>query len=179
MGFLSLCLQIPNLGSIMYYLVFLVALPAYFFTTGNANVLQYYMPFIMMLAVTLTEAGKPNNFKSLYPLPPRDLKGFMSVNIINMFALIGLLIQAVGVGIYYNRIDVGVLLGVITFAITFPMAQQVLPFFIRESHERLFNQSQLKFKMNIHKYLVGFTFIIFLMGLEYILITGLVGKMVE
>ena len=60
--------------------------------------------------------------------------------------------------------------------ITFPIAQQILPYFIREGEVFFKNISidgrELHYPGNWHRYFLGFAFIIFLLGLEHVLIIG-------
>ena len=67
----------------------------------------------------------------------------------------------------YNSVQLGVLLGVITFSITFPLAQQILPFFIREGSKTIEENTNFRYPGNWHKYFMGFAFIIFLLGALY------------
>ncbi len=187
-SFINLCLRIPNLGSIIFFIIFVVAIPAYLYSNRETDSFKYYFPFVVMLAVVLTESGRinkcntanyncPNNvgsgtFENLYPQPAKNLSGFMSVNIINGLALVGILLQCIGAALAYNSLQLGIMLGVITFAITFPVAQQILPFFIREGDCFFKERTTLCFPGNWHRYLLGFLFIISLLGLEHILIMG-------
>ena len=174
--FLDICLRLPNLGTMLFIVVFLLAIPAYLYMNGDIDSFKYYFPFLVMLAVTLTEAGKPHSFQKLYPMEPDDVASFLSINLINCLAMVGLLLQCVSAALKFKSIALGVSLGVITFAITFPIAQQLLPYFIREGDVFFQNVSvdgqRLKYPGNWHKYFLGFSFIIFLLGLEYILILG-------
>ena len=59
-------------------------------------------------------------------------------------------------------------------SIAFPMAQQILPFFIMEVDElskKLFN-NRVRFPGNWHKYFAGLIFSILLLGVQYILLVG-------
>jgi len=174
--FLDICLRLPNLGTMLFIVVFVIAIPAYLYANGDIDSFKYYFPFLVMLAITLTEAGKPHSFQKLYPMEPDDVSSFLSINLINALAMIGLLLQCVTAAIQFKSVTLGVTLGVITFAITFPIAQQVLPYFIREGDVFFQNVSvdgqRLRYPGNWHKYFLGFSFIIFLLGLEYILIIG-------
>jgi len=172
-SFMDICLRIPNLGTILFLIVFVVAIPVYLYTQNSVDTFKFYLPFLVMLAVTLTEAGKPHSFNNLYPLPAKNLPGFLSTSMINGLAVVGLLMQCVGAALYYNSLELGVLLGVVTFAITFPFAQQVLPFFIREGDKVLKENTNFIFPGNWHRYFLGFAFILFLLGLEYVLIAGI------
>tara|TARA_B100000902_G_scaffold390544_1_gene439655 strand:+ start:3013 stop:3612 length:600 start_codon:yes stop_codon:yes gene_type:complete len=174
--FLDICLRLPNLGTMLFIIVFVVAIPSYLYMKDDIDSFKYYFPFLVMLAVTLTEAGKPHSFQKLYPMEPDDVSSFLSVNLINGLAMVGLLLQCVAAALKFKSLTLGVTLGVITFAITFPIAQQLLPYFIREGDVFFQNVSvdgqSLKYPGNWHKYFLGFSFIIFLLGLEYILIIG-------
>ena len=127
--FLDICLRLPNLGTMLFIVVFVIAIPAYLYANGDIDSFKYYFPFLVMLAITLTEAGKPHSFQKLYPMEPDDVSSFLSINLINALAMIGLLLQCVTAAIQFKSVTLGVTLGVITFAITFPIAQQVLPYF--------------------------------------------------
>jgi hypothetical protein len=168
-SFVDFCFRIPNLGVIAFIIVFIVMIPLFIFNSGNIDVFKYYFPFLVMLAITLTESSG-DGFNNLYPTPPTNISGFMSVNLINGLALIGLLGQCVTAAVTFNSVKLGVILGLITFAITFPMAQQILPFFIREGSRTIEENTNFRYPGNWHKYFIGMAFIIFLLGVEYILI---------
>lgn len=188
-SFVDLCLRIPNLGAITFFVVFIVIIPLFLYGNNEVDTFKYYFPFVVMLAVVLTEAGRknvcnninyncPNNtgsgtFENLYPQPAKNLPGFLSVNIINGLAIVGLLFQCVTAAVMYNSVQLGVMLGFVTFAITFPIAQQILPFFIREGDCFFKERTTLCFPGNWHRYFLGFLFIIALLGLEHILIMGI------
>lgn len=169
-SFIDLCFRIPNLGTIAFIVLFIVIIPLLLIVNKSIDTFKYYLPFLVMLAITFTEAGKPDNFNNLYPEKPKNVTGFMTKNLINALALVGLLLQCITVSVYYNNVQIGVLIGVISFGITFAIAQQVLPFFIREGSRTIEENTNFRYPGNWHKYFIGFSFIIFLLGLEYILI---------
>jgi len=181
-NFAKLCLRIPNLGTILFFLVFVIGIPAYLVNTGDSDSLKYYLPFLVMLSVTLTESGKPHMFNNLYPSDPTDLSGFLSSNIINSLASFGLLFQCITLAIQYKSVELGIAVGVITFAITFPIATQLLPYFIEEG-DRIVNnfneRSGVSYSGNLHKYLIGFTFIIILLLIEYVLLSLVSGQFIK
>lgn len=179
-SFVDLCLRIPNLGTIGFFLIFVLLIPFYLYNTQNVNEFKWYLPFMIMLAVILTEAGKPNSFNNLYPIPPNNITSFMSVNIINGLAMVGLLLQCISMAMAYNSIQLGITVGIITFSIAFPMAQQILPFFVREGsyvlRNKIFKQG-VKFPGNWDKYVIGFMFITFLLGIENLLVSSAVSSL--
>lgn len=172
-NFLQLCLNLPNLGSIGFFVIFVVIVPLLLISTGNVNSLKYYLPLLVMMASVLTEAGKPDIFKDLYPLGhPTNLSGALSKYTINLLALAGILINIVRIGMKYNNLMLATLSGLLSFAIVFPIGGEVIPYFIRRGDERLreLTRAGTKFQFNWHKYVIGIFFVVLFMGIHYLLL---------
>ena len=176
MKFLNLCLSIPNLDTILFYIIFVIAIPASLFASGDYDTLRYYLPALIMAAVTLTESGSPELFVNLYPTDcnTTTFSGFMSTNIINGLAIVGILMQSLVVSEATSSITLGLVSGLIIFGVTFPMAQQILPFFIREVDEwrLLVFGNNIYMPGNWHKYMAGIIFSIFLLCFQYVMLIG-------
>ena len=181
MRFLNLCLSIPNLDTIIFYIIFVIMIPSVLFSTGDYDSLKYYLPALVMAAVTLTEAGSPDLFNNLYPTEcsNTNFSGFLSTNIINGLAIVGILLQSLVVTMATSSITLGLVSGLIIFAITFPMAQQILPFFIREvddvfcpTNSKGGRYCKINLPGNWHKYMAGTIFSIFLLGVQYVMLVG-------
>ena len=182
MKFINLCLSIPNLDTIIFYIIFVIIIPGVLFSSGDYETLKYYLPALVMAAVTLTESGKPDVFTNLYPTTcskNSTFSGFLSTNIINGIAIVGILIQSLSLAATTSSITLGLVSGLIIFSITFPMAQQILPYFIREV-DFLFcpakyisdNTNCMVTPGNWHMYLAGLIFSIFLLIVQYTLLIG-------
>jgi hypothetical protein len=125
-----------------------------------------------MLSSTLTSAGAPDNFTDLYPLFPTTVMGFLSANLINFFALIGILWLGVGLSLQKNNLEVGVIVTLIMILVTFPVATQAIPFFIRQGDRFIRRVAPgLKFPGNWHKYFLGFIMIAMLLIIEVLTIS--------
>ena len=162
-GDLRICLTTPKFGTLLFFLVMIILIPTALVATGNLDILQYYLPFTVLLASTLTSAGAPNNFTELYPLFPTTVMGFLSAN----------LWYIIGVGIENKDREIAAVIGLIIITITFSVATQAIPFFIRQGDMFLRRVAPtVKFPGNWHKYFIGFMMIIFILVLE-ILIIGL------
>jgi len=182
MRFINICLSIPNLDTIIFYLIFVITIPGILFSTGDYESLKFYLPALVMAAVTLTEAGKPNLFSNLYPTECSEntnFSGFLSTNIINGLAIVGILLQSLTLAAATSSITLGLVSALIIFAITFPMAQQILPYFIREVDdlfcpvdERGYRNCKMYIPGRWHLYLAGTIFSIVLLLTEYILLIG-------
>ena len=169
MGFINLCLKVPNLDNILFYLVFVVLIPYYFLIVDDMDSLKFYLPALVMIAVTLTAAGKPDLFNDLYPSGcDTSLAGFLSKNIINLLAVMGILFTTIKLSIATNNAWVGTMTGLVCLAITFPLAQVVLPYFIDQGDKAVRAVTRADVNMGgWDKYIIGAFYIMLLMGLQY------------
>ena len=174
MKFINLCLSIPNMDTIIFYIVFVIAIPGILISSEDYESLKYYLPALVMAAVTLTESGKPDLFTNLYPTECSTISfsGFLSSNLINGLATVGILMQSLIVSAASGSITLGLITGLIIFTITFPLAQQILPFFIREVDDLSKTAFKINFPGNWHKYMAGLIFSIFLLGVQYVMLIG-------
>ena len=172
-GDLSICLKTPKFGTLAFFLVMMILAPVGLITTNNTEFLQYYLPFTVLLASTLTSAGAPDNFQDLYPLFPTTVMGFLSANLINFIALAGILWYVIGVAISKSDPELGVIVGLIIITITYSVSTQAIPFFIRQGDMFLRRVAPtLRFPGNWHKYFIGMMMIIFLLVIQ-VLVIGL------
>ncbi len=178
-GFLQLCLQVPNLGTLLFFVIFVLAVPGLIIGTDNFEFFKYYFPFLVMAAAALTEAGSPRYFDTLYPEQPNTLSAFLSKNFINLLAIVAIMISAISASMTDGSLITGLVSAVIAFMITFPVAGTVIPFLIRQS-DRIIKDSVkdgFRFPGNWHKYFVGLVFIVMFMILQLVL-TRLLSKMI-
>jgi hypothetical protein len=172
-GDLRVCLTTPKFGTLLFFLIMIILIPIGLIATNNIDVLQYYLPFTVLLASTLTSAGAPDNFTDLYPLFPTNIMGFLSANLINFFALAGILWYVIGVAMETNDREMAAIIGLIVITITFSVATQAIPFFIRQGDMFLRRVAPtVRFPLNWHKYFIGFMIIVFMLVIQ-ILVIGL------
>jgi hypothetical protein len=173
-SFLNICLQIPNLGTIAFMFIFIFLIPFGMFYTGLVDLLQIYAPFVIMLASTLTQAGKPTMFNELYQTDPTNPSAFMTANIINLFTLIGILWYSIGLALYHNSLELGVSVATVSFMISFPIAREAIPYLISKGDRRLKENTTFIYPYDWHKYFIGFLTIGSLLILQYILISVMI-----
>ena len=95
----------------------------------------------------------------------------------------GLLYQSLILTRVTGNVLVGLVTALITIAIAFPIAQDILPVFIREGDKWFrsieINSKPVYYPGNWHKYFLGIIFIVFLILLEYLLLTVVVPSLMR
>lgn len=172
MDLLSLCLRIPNLGILIFYLIFIIIIPYVLMASKSNDMLKYYMPLLVAFANLLTLVGNKQVFGNLYQLQPNNFVAFISSNFINLFALFGILWQCIDHSRKYD-LDVtrSVIYGTILFVIAFPMARQGMVFILNNVDKYLKDTTELNYKYNWHLMTFGLLYIVFLLGLQAILLS--------
>jgi hypothetical protein len=146
--------------------------------TGDTDTLKFYYPALVMIAITLTKSGHPHLFKDLYPAEcENNVSGFISKNVINFFACLGILFSIIKLSLLTGNIGIGVVSGIICLFITYPLSQTVLPFFIEQGDKALRNITKgdvdAIYSGNWDKYIIGAFYILLLMGLQYFAIMAI------
>lgn len=171
-SYLQISLRLPNIGTLIFYLIFVLGIPAILIQLGAVDTFKYYFPVIVMFASTLTVSGEPRYFKNLYPQSINTASGFFSKNILNLLAIMGILANCLVIGMTTGNLVLGLVTGVIAFMLVFPVANHFLPFIIRQT-DRLLKDMTVegtRFPGNWHKYFTGIVFILFFMALELVIL---------
>lgn len=168
MDFFDLCNKIPNIGILLFYLIFIVIIPYFLVYSGSLNVLKFYMPIIVAFAHLLTRIDdKKQIFKGLYELNPKEFVPFLSSNFINIFALFGVLWQS----IEYSRktnLTKGVIYGILLFIIALPFSRVGLKFILDNIDTYVKEKTDVDFKFNWHLLVCGLIYIVFILGLQVV-----------
>ena len=171
MNLLNLCLRIPNLGILLFYLFFVVLIPYILIANSNIQILKYYMPMMVAFAHMLSLSGHDKLFGNLYDLRPKNFVSFLSTNFINLFALFGILWQC----ITYAEADSAslpraIVYGIILFVIVFPLARQGMKFVLDNVDLYLREKTEMTFEYNWHLFVFGLLYIIFLLGIQAVML---------
>ncbi len=171
MNLVSLCLKIPNLGIFLFYLIFVVILPYILILNGSIEILKYYLPMLVAFANLLSKSGNKKIFENLYDLQPNNFVSFLSSNFINLFALFGILWQCLEYSKTRNgNVTKAVIYGTILFIIAFPLARNGLVYVLDHVDFYLREKTDLTYRHNWHLLVFGLLFIIFLLGLQAVLL---------
>ena len=169
---LEISFSLPNLGTLLYYVIFVLGIPVILLQMGAYDTFKYYFPVIVMLASVLTVSGAPRYFQNLYPQEVNTTSAFFSKNIMNLLAIIGILTNCLVVGMTTGNLVLGLVTGMLAFIFTFPVANQFIPFII-EQVDFLLKDITVKgtrFPGNWHKYFTGIVFIVFFLAMEVVIL---------
>ena len=174
MNLINLCLRIPNLGIILYYLIFVVIIPYMLVSNASLDILKYYMPLMVAFANLLTLSGHDKLFGNLYQLKPKNFVAFVSTNFINLFALFGILWQCIDYSSKdKNNVTRSIIYGTVLFVIVFPFSRDGLKYVLDQIDYYLKKKTNMTYDYNWHLLAFGLLYIIFLLGLQAVLL-GLV-----
>ena len=170
MNLVSLCLKIPNLGILLFYLIFIVIIPYLLIMNRSLVVLKFYLPMLVAFANLLSQVGNEKIFKNLYALRPDNFVCFLSSNFINLFALFGILWQCIEFSRKYELTN-SVIYGILLFILALPFARAGLKFVLDNIDTYLRGKTSVEYKHNWHLIVFGLLYIIFILGLQAILLT--------
>ena len=98
-----------HIGTISWYIVFLLIIPWLIIRFKGFNWLKYYLPVIDLIANIFSVSGPKNMrlFKDLYSLSPPNILAFISTNFINLLALTGVAWNGIYIAIKNKNIAEG------------------------------------------------------------------------
>ena len=170
MNFLKVCLKLPNLGLLAFHIIFVIIMPYIFLAYDQINILQFYWPLLISLATIFTETGKPFIFNNLYSSNPKNFIEFVSSNIINVVAVMGIIWQSLNYYTSSQHKEKSIIISAILFLVTFPLAREGTVFIIRKWDKFIRNRTDMNVKYNYHKFIIGFIYMIFLISIQVILL---------
>lgn len=179
-NYLNVCLKLPNVGLVSFYLTFVVLLPMIIVTfTSQFGFLKYYLPILIAFANTLTLAGTPYIFQNLYVLNPKNFISWVSKNTINLIAVIGIFWQV----LEYSQFETikstmpiySIIYGLILIIITFVVSTSGLKLFLDQIDKWSDRKNKRTYKNqqndNWYKLAFGLIFIILIIGAEVLFIS--------
>lgn len=165
--FFDICIKMPNMGSFIFYVIFILCIPIVLLQTGKHHLLKLFLPLLVPVSIILTQAGKPNKFRELYPLEYENISGFVSKIIINLVALASILWFSSQEGVARNSSVYGTAHAISSIIIIFFLSTELIPLVIRRGDKYLKeNFDKENFIYEWHKYLLGILVLIVLVVLE-------------
>ena len=180
-NYLNICLKLPNIGLVTFYLVFVLLIPMLIFNFGEISFLKYYLPILVAFANTLTLSGSPYIFQNLYTLSPKNMISTLSTLTINIIALSGIIWQISEYAKYEYSVNkdpvITMFYGLVLMGITFLVSTKGVKLYLEQIDKWSGRgKSKDKNRTNWHRLFFGLIFIILIIGLE-VLLLGLLNGM--
>lgn len=152
---LSITLNMPNIGLILYYLICIIALPVILINTGKMDILQLYLPLLLPIASILQEAGNPNMYQNLLIKNKVNSVSIISTFLIVGLTVVGLLWYSISIALNNNSLGDGILVGSLVILLAWGYSRVLIPRFIKKGDEIIKEHTDFKPQYEMHKYLIG------------------------
>ena len=174
MDFTELSLRVPNLGFIVFYIVFIILIPLLITLTKSFNYVKFYMPFVIAIAYLTVRIVDNKSVDGLYELMPTEFIPFLSSNFINVFALFGIIWQSVEVS-RQSTLGRGLIVGIVLFMVFIPFSRIGLKYAVDNVDKYSKAKFDKEFKFNWHLIVFGLVYLVFLICIQYLLLLGVSG----
>ncbi len=157
---LSVTVNMPNIGLIIYYLVCIIVLPVVLINTKNEKLLQLYLPLLLPIAVVLQESGNPNMYQNILIKGSTNTISIISTFIIGLMSIAGILWMSIKVSMDNNNLGNGILAGLLITTIIMGFSKIIIPDLINKGDKFVKEHTDLKPSFEMHKYVIGFSLVI-------------------
>jgi hypothetical protein len=163
---LSLTLNMPNIGLIIYYLVCVILIPILLVNTGETNLLSLYLPLLLPIAVMLKKSGQPNFYQNLLIGEETNIVSLISSIFITILTVMGVFWYSLELSFKTNNVEDGIMIGVVMTIIILGSSFVLLPEGIRKFDKLIKDHTDFSRKYEWHRYVIGFVILLIIMGAE-------------
>lgn len=164
---LNICLSMPNMGSFIFYIIFVFLTPIFLLVIDQETNILNYLPLLVPLAVIMHTVGQDKVFQNLYPKNRDNLVGITSKYILNIIAIVAILYKVALLQKKTNEI-LAVLVGIVNLALIFIAAPLLIPIVLEKTDKKIKGYGW-DTKHNWHMYIVGFLMLVLIIVVEVLL----------
>ena len=159
---LSVTLNMPNIGLIIYYIICIIIIPIILINTENQNMLQLYLPLLLPIASVLQESGGTNMYNNILIKDDINSVSIISTFITCLLTLIGIFWFSITVSMNNENLANGILVGLLLIVLVFGFSRILIPELIKKGDKLLGQHTDLSELDKIHRYIIGFILVIFI-----------------
>ena len=162
---LSVTLNMPNIGLILYYMICVIITPIVLINSGNEKILQIFLPLLLPIASVVQNAGNPNMYQNLLINSEnnKNVLPIISTFIISAFTIVGILWLAINISMDNETLGDGILIGLVTSILIFGFSNIIIPDLMEKGDKFINDYTKLEPAYKMHKYLIGFFLVICLL----------------
>ena len=172
MSVLNYTIRVPNFGLILFYLIFIIAIPFIFLIRKYVNGLLYYGLLILGLANIFTQTGHPYIFQNLYREKKENVISWYSTNLLNLIALINIIIILYIKTINQDEEKFPLISLILIIVNTFLLSTKGIKIVMQKADIAVESR-----KYNLHKFIFGFIALIVIMIFNYFILKA--SKLIE
>jgi len=124
-------------GFIIYFVIFIVAVPTGLASKGYYNFLIVYLPNVDLIANLLTQVKGPSNIWETLYMKDKTVIEMSTTTLINFIALVGLVYLVARETKRKNNLCAGLALGSAMAFITYLLPAPIVDYFIKEAHKKI------------------------------------------
>ena len=159
-----------NIHTILWYLIFLGAIPYGIIKRYSFDHLRYYLPIVDLIANTFSSAGDYNDiFLNLYSIHPTNFFSYLSTNFLDLIALLGISWNAIDISLKTDNLIPGIRVSLIMYIFTYLLPNRIIPIITDKVEKMVDNYYKVpKSKSHIHisSFLISISFIMTLIVIE-------------
>lgn len=164
---LSITLNMPNIGLIIYYLVCVILIPVVLINSKDKNMIALYLPLLLPIAMILKTSGNPNMYQNLLMCDnSKNMIAFVSNTIILILTVIGILWYSIGLTMRNNSVEEGIIIGLVMSIVIFGSTYVLLPEAIKNFDRIMRTKTEISLTYDWHRYVSGFVVLLIVMGMQ-------------
>jgi hypothetical protein len=163
---LSVTLNMPNIGLIIYYLVCVIILPVVIVNTHGPDVLSLYLPLLLPIASILKTSGNPNVYQNLLLGEQKSMVAVVSTFCVLALTLLGIFWLSISLGLKNQNLSDGILIGLVLSVVIFGSSLVLIPESIRKFDKFMKKHTDLELTNEWHRYVIGFVVLCIVVGVE-------------
>ena len=164
---LSVTLNMPNIGLIIYYLVCVIIIPIVLINTKNIDMLPLYFPLLLPLATILKTSGNPNMYQNLLMCDKsKTLVAMVSNTIILLLTIVGIFWYSINLSLDSGKLADGILIGMSICIVIFGSSYVLLPESIKKFDNFMKTKTDMDLTYEWHRYVIGFIVLMIIVGFE-------------
>ena len=160
---LNVTLNMPNIGLIIYHLICIIISPIILINSGNEKLLQIYLPLLLPIASVLQNAGNPNMYQNLLLNKNINIISILSTFLISIFTIVGILWLSINISMENESLGDGILIGLVVTLLIIGFSKIIIPDLMEKGDRFLKKNTTLEPAYEMHKYMIGFFFVVCLL----------------
>ncbi len=159
------CVMPYNMDTIIFITIFVIVIPL--ILLNIPKILKYYMPFLLLLTITLNHAGDGYYFCNLYQIQPTNIASYITKTLINTVVMFAVMTTIISLMTIYKDFNSAIFFGLFAYILIFQISPYLIPRLI-DSFATTVENTEPTQHNDLYRYVVGIFSAILIMIIYYI-----------